>query len=53
MELSLTPAIGLFLPAAVVIVVAASFLTAAADTIASRMGLGRLWVGSLLLAGAT
>ena len=53
MELSLTPAIGLFLAAAVVIVVAASFLTAAADTIASRMGLGRLWVGSLLLAGAT
>ena len=53
MELSLPAAIGLFLAAAVVIVVAASFLTAAADTIASRMGLGRLWVGSLLLAGAT
>ena len=53
MELSLGPAIGLFLAAALVIVVAASFLTAAADTIALRMGLGRLWVGSLLLAGAT
>ncbi len=53
MELSLTVAIGLFLGAAVVIVVAASFLTAAADVIATRMGLGRLWVGSLLLAGAT
>ena len=53
MDLSLTAAIGLFLAAAVVIVVAASFLTAAADVIATRMGLGRLWVGSLLLAGAT
>ena len=50
---SLLPALGLFSFAAVVIVVAASFLASAADVIASRMGLGRLWVGSLLLAGAT
>ena len=53
MELSLAQAIGLFLAAAVVIVVAASFLTASADVIAIRMGLGRLWVGGLMLAGAT
>ena len=53
MELSLAQAIGLFLAAAVVIIVAASFLTASADVIAIRMGLGRLWVGGLMLAGAT
>ena len=53
MELSLGPAIGLFLAAAVVIVVAAAFLTTSADVIATRMGLGRLWVGGLMLAGAT
>ncbi|MCH7706540.1 MAG: hypothetical protein IIB33_05785, partial [Chloroflexi bacterium] len=53
MEVSLPIAIGLFSLAAVVIVVAAIFLTTAADIIATRMGLGRLWVGSLLLAGAT
>lgn len=53
MELSLLQAFGLFFGAAVVIVIAASFLAAAADVIAARMGLGRLWVGSLLLAGAT
>ena len=53
MEVSLPIAIGLFSMASVAIVVAAIFLTTAADIIASRMGLGRLWVGSLLLAGAT
>jgi cation:H+ antiporter len=53
MAVNLPIAIGLFFMAAVVIVVAATFLTTAADVIASRMGLGRLWVGSLLLAGAT
>ena len=53
MEVSLSVAIGLFFIASVAIVVAAIFLTTAADIIASRMGLGRLWVGSLLLAGAT
>ena len=50
---NLPAALGFFSLAAVVIVVAASFLASAADVIASRMGLGRLWVGSLLLAGAT
>ena len=53
MEVSLPVALGLFATASVVIVVAAIFLTTAADIIATRMGLGRLWVGSLLLAGAT
>ena len=53
MEVSLSIAIGLFSLASVAIVVAAIFLTTAADIIATRMGLGRLWVGSLLLAGAT
>ena len=53
MTVNLPIAVGLFSLAAVVIVVAATFLTTAADIIASRMGLGRLWVGSLLLAGAT
>ena len=50
---SLVAASGLFLLAAVVIVISASFLASAADVIAEKMGLGRLWVGSLLLAGAT
>ena len=53
MTVNLPIAVGVFSLAAVVIVVAATFLTTAADIIASRMGLGRLWVGSLLLAGAT
>ena len=50
---SLVFASGLFLLAAVAIVISASFLAASADVIADKMGLGRLWVGSLLLAGAT
>lgn len=53
MTVDLPIATGLFSLAAVTIVVAAMFLTTAADIIATRMGLGRLWVGSLLLAGAT
>ena len=53
MTVDLPIAVGMFSLAALVIVVAAVFLTTAADIIASRMGLGRLWVGSLLLAGAT
>lgn len=53
MEVNLPIAAGLFSLAGVVIVAASVFLTTAADIIASRMGLGRLWVGSLLLAGAT
>ena len=50
---SLAAASGLFLLAAVAIVISASFLASSADVIADKMGLGRLWVGSLLLAGAT
>lgn len=53
MTINLPIALGLFSVASVVILVSATFLTKAADIIASRMGLGRLWVGSLLLAGAT
>jgi cation:H+ antiporter len=53
MEVGLPVAVGLFLLSALVIVVAATFLTSTADIIASKTGLGHLWVGSLLLAGAT
>ena len=53
MELNLQISILLFVLAAVAIVFSAVFLTTAADIIATRMNLGRLWVGSLLLAGAT
>ena len=53
MEVSLPVAAGLFLLSALMVVSAAFFLASSADVIASRMGLGRLWVGSLLLAGAT
>ena len=42
-----------FALSAAVIVVAGTFLTRAADTIAERTGWGRLLVGSLFLAGAT
>ena len=51
MEL-LTPLI-LFFVSALIIVIAAIALVKGADTIASAGNLGRLWVGSLLLAGAT
>ena len=53
MEVGLPVAVGLFILAALIVVSAAFFLASSADVIASRMGLGRLWVGSLLLAGAT
>ena len=43
----------LFFISAFIIVVAAIALVKGADTIASTSNLGRLWVGSLLLAGAT
>jgi len=42
-----------FLLSAAVIVAAGTFLASSADVIAVRMGWGHLWVGSLLLAGAT
>jgi cation:H+ antiporter len=53
MTVNLPIAVGMFSLAAVVVVMAATFLTTAADVIAFRMNLGRLWVGSFLLAGAT
>lgn len=42
-----------FLGSAVVIIIAGTFLSRYADEIAERTGLGRLLVGSVLLAGAT
>lgn len=39
--------------AAVVLIVAAIALTRAADAIADRTGIGRVWIGALLLAGTT
>lgn len=47
------PVLATFLGAALVLVVAASFLARAADRIAESSGLGRVWIGSVLLAGAT
>ena len=51
--MELTEPLGIFSLTAVVIVVAAVFLAISSDVIAERSGWGRLWVGSLLLAGAT
>lgn len=48
----LTPLV-LFFISSLIIVLAAVALVKGADTIASASNLGRLWVGSLLLAGAT
>ena len=53
MELNLAWAIALFLGASLVVVISAIALAQAGDVIASRTGLGHLWVGSLLIAGAT
>mgnify|MGYP002641229347 CR=1 FL=1 len=53
MELNLASAITLFLGSAVVVVIAAIALAKAGDAIASNTRLGHLWVGSLLIAGAT
>jgi cation:H+ antiporter len=47
------PSIAQFLLAAAVIMLAGTFLTRAADTIAQQTGWGRLLIGSLFLAGAT
>jgi cation:H+ antiporter len=49
----MAPAILQFVLAAAVVVLAGTFLTRSADTIAERTGWGRLWVGGLFLAGAT
>ena len=53
MELSLSAYIVIFMAAAVVVVFAAIALGKAGDSIASNTGLGHLWVGLLLIAGAT
>jgi len=52
-EIRVTIAIVQFLVAAAIIIVAGIFLSHFADQIAERTGLGRLLVGSVLLAGAT
>jgi len=51
--LELAEPLGIFGLAAVVIVVAAVALAISSDVIADQSGWGRLWVGSLLMAGAT
>ena len=43
----------MFLAAGAVVVVAGTALARYADAIAKATGLGRLWIGSVLLAGAT
>ena len=53
LNLSLGGYIGLFAAAAAVVVGAAAFLAKSGDVIALRTPLGRLWAGTLLLAGAT
>ncbi len=53
LELNLLGAILLFLGASAVVVFSAIALARAGDVIAERTGLGHLWVGSLLIAGAT
>ena len=53
MTLDLPGALGLFILAAVVVVLAATKLVVAGDVIASRTGWGQVWVGSLLVAAAT
>ncbi len=42
-----------FVGAGVILILAATFLTRAADEIAERSGLGRVWMGAVLLAAAT
>ena len=46
-------AVAVFIAAGLLLVVAGTVQTRAADSLAELTGLGRLWVGSLLLAGAT
>jgi len=49
----MTAALLLFLASAAAVVIAGTVLARAADTIAERTGLGRLWVGVILVATAT
>lgn len=53
MELSLSAYIAIFLVSSVVVVFAAIALGKAGDAISSNTGMGHLWVGLLLIAGAT
>lgn len=53
LELNLATATALFLGASAVVVFSAVMLARGGDVIAARTGLGHLWVGSLLIAGAT
>lgn len=53
LELNLVGAIALFLGSSAIVVFSAMALARAGDVIAARTGLGHLWVGSLLIAGAT
>ena len=53
MTLDYPGTLGLFSLSAVIVMVASIALAMAADVIAARTGWGRLWVGSLLVAGAT
>lgn len=49
----MTQAVLLLLASGLLLVFAGAVLTSAADAIAERSGLGRLWVGTVLLAAAT
>lgn len=49
----MTAALLLFLASAAAVVIAGTVLTRAADVIAERTGLGRLWIGVILVATAT
>ena len=51
--MDLGASLGLFFGTAVVVVAAATYLVTASDVIAFRTGWGRVWVGLLLLGGAT
>lgn len=53
MVVTLPIALGLFLLAAVLVVSSGVFLAKSGDVIADESGLGHVWVGSLLVAGAT
>lgn len=53
LQVTLPIAAGVFLLSAVVIVASAVVLASAGDVIATRTRWGRLWVGTLLVAGAT
>ena len=53
MEINLSLAILIFLISALLVVVSGIILAKSGDAIAEHSGLGRVWVGSLLVAGAT